>query len=357
MPKDATDLALSSALSYGADIANTIAQFLTQSNDISISADTLAYINTLIQSVVVQSPAFITEAKLDRKTILTNAYSNFVANSEAFAQMTRNTVIQSATGAKINAAMMSQQSKYFALVNGIDLDASILFDIPAGIIKEQANQYYLSLIRPSLPTEALIIQQYIRGHCSATDAATYLGYKGVPDNLAQWLYDSYENYPSVRELTIASQYTNVTDSDIDFWFPYSNITLQKTKDFYHKYIQAIQLRTELNNYLVQLRNDYNAGLMSTAEFTAEIAAHKPNTNEQAQIIENANKQKARTLINMEEQSLVWLYRTGNFGKPATDGTAEQSLYDALATLGIDPLFANATVRFESCKLGYNWERV
>jgi hypothetical protein len=271
--------------------------------------------------------------------------------------ITRNAILKGMNGWRYTAQMLGTQAKLYARRNNLGLNESIIYDIPESIIKEKAKEWYLSAYRPANPSEGLIIEQYIRGNMTATQAANFLAIKGVPDDFAMWIYDSYEKYPSIRELVAMSQYINITDAQLLDYFKYSGITLQKNKTFYLNYMHAVQLRGELNNYLAQLKADYNAGLLSETEFASEIAAHKPNPQEQAQIIENANHQRTRTLLNMEIQSRTWLYRKGAFGEPASDGDAETAFYYALTEVGLEDIFANGIARFEACKLGYNWERI
>jgi hypothetical protein len=258
-------------------------------------------------------------------------------------------------GLNMTAGMMSLKNKYLMQTSFADLNTNILFDIPASIAKNKAMEWYLSATTPANPTEQLIIEQYTRGHMTAQEASYYLGIRGVPANFAMWIYDSYEKYPSVRELAIASQFMQITDAQLLNYMKFSGITLSENKQFYLDYMHGVQLRTELNQYLAQLKADYNAGLMTQTELTTEITAHKPNEAEKTQIITNCNKQRTRTLLNMEVQTRTWFYRKGNYGIPATDGDAELEFYYALIEVDLDPLFANGIVRFEASKLGYPFE--
>ena len=258
-------------------------------------------------------------------------------------------------GLTCTAAMRSLRMKMYEQQNFLGLSEKIAFELPEGIMKTKAMEWHLSAYRPANPTEQLTIEQYVRGHISATQAAQFLAIKGVPENLAFMLYDHYEKYPSVREMVLASEWIGMTDAQLLDAMKYDNITLPQNKTFYLNYMHAMQLRAEFNQYLIQLKGDYVAGLMTEADFIDEVEMHKPNPIEAAQIVENANKQKVRTLVNMEVQSLTWLYRKGEFGDIGTDGSAEETFYEALVAISMDSAMANALARFEACKIGYNWE--
>lgn len=262
----------------------------------------------------------------------------------------------SRAGWNMAAVFVGQKMKQYTQRTLQDMNASLLYDLPESIVREKAKEWYLSAFRPANPSEGLVIEQFVRGHMTATQAANFLAIKGVPSDFMQWLYDSYEKYPSIRELAAASQFINIPDAMMEEYFKYSGITLASNKAFYLNYMHAVQIRSEMNNYLGQLKADYNAGLLSEEDLASEIAAHKPNSQEQTQIIENCNHQRTRTLLNMEIQSRTWLYRKGVFGVPASDGEAETAFYYALIEVGLEDVFANGIARFEACKLGYNWER-
>lgn len=346
-----------SGMLQSADIASSIMTVLSIANDVDKTEALTQSAKNIITGYDQTMNLLNSKFNLTGESLVMNAYSDIQRFMPTILDNNKNATYYGRLGWQCAAKAQGATTKLYAQQNLLDTSFAMIFDQREAILRHKSEEYWLSVYKPANPSEALIVQQYIRGNCTAKQAAHYLAIRGVPDTLAMWLYDAGENYPSIREMAIASQITPITDTELNANMKYSNITLQKNKDFFLNYAHALQLRTELNQYLVQLRADYNAGLMSEEELTAEIAEHKPNPNEQAQIIENCNKQRTRTLLNMEIQSRTWLYRKGIFGAPATDGEAETAFYFALIEVNMEPLFANSLARFEACKLGYNWERV
>jgi hypothetical protein len=337
------------------DIASTILDALKRNDDDTKGNATWNGIKTDIATSFSDIQFMNRKATQDGYTIVSNALPEFRTYYPQLLSIMRDSVLYGRQGWGYASQMLNTQAQLYSKRTLCDLNESIIYEIPQAIIKEKAQEWYLSAYTPANPSEGLIIEQFTRGHMTAAQASYFLGIKGVPSDFAMWLYDSYEKYPTVKELAVASQFIDISDKELLDSMKYSGITLEKNKQFYLNYMHAIQLRTELNNYLAQLKQDYNSGLMSETQFKTEIQAHKPNDEEANQIIVNANHQRTRTLLNMEVQSITWFYRKGLFGEMASDGYAEYTFYNSLIAISIDPLFANAIVRFEASKLGYPFE--
>ncbi len=337
------------------DIASNILNAISVVEDKSNADKYDQIIKDAVTETLQTAQALATMAKKDGYNIIADAIKQLPNTLISMQSFNKDIAYAGKRGLNMTASMMSIRNKYYAQSHFADLFTSIVFDMPQSYILDQCKEWYNSAFTPADPSEALIIEQYTRGNMTAEQASYFLGIRGVPANYAMWIYDSYEKYPTVRELAVASQFMEITDAQMLNYMKYSGITLQANKDFYLNYMHGIQLRTELNAYLTQLKADYNAGIMTQAEFTAEIVAHKPNAKEQAQIILNANHQRTRTLLNMEITARTWFYRKGNYGEPATDGEAELQFYYALIEANMDALFANGLVRLEASKLGYPWE--
>jgi hypothetical protein len=346
---------LLSGMLQSADIASNFMNIISSTDDMNHAENELTTVKNLYASIPTYQQILLNKFSMTGAGKLQDAQNQVLNTLPNIATMQREALYWGKMGWNSASSMRAMKIKMQAQLSFLDTSLSMLFDIPEGILKEKAKDYWLSVIRPAEPSESLVVQQYMRGNLTATQAAEYLADKGVPDSLISMLYDAQENYPSIREMVVASQVTAITDTQLRANMKYSNITKQANIDFYMNYAHALQLRTELNQYLQQLRADYVAGFLTHDELAAEIAAHKPNANEQAQILENCDKQRTRTLLNMEVQSRTWLYRKGVYGETASDDEAENLFYDNLIEINLDPLMSNALVRFEAAKLGYNWE--
>lgn len=343
-----------------ADIASNLLYVIKAQADIDNCEAKATAIKNLITSLPTNLNLLSNKFSYHGSRIATQAISEIQSAFPVIVDYTKQSLYWGILGWQCAANMQTMLTKNFAQERLLDTNLAIVYDIPESIVKEQAREYWLSVYRPALPTEALTIQQYIREKITATKAAEYLAQHGVPDDAAMMLYDSYENYPSVREMVLASEYSPITDAEIQAGFKFSNITLQANKDFYIKYAHSIQLRNELNQNLSLLRADYVDGILSKANLTAEVAMHKPNLNEQNQILANCDRAYASQLLRMEIQAEVYLYRTEVYKALAEaeepPDTAENYLYLHLVAQGIDEAMANATTRLEAAKKAVNWER-
>ena len=339
----------------GADLASVVTNAMNATQDIGMAKDELKGLKADLTYNLEQLQELGKLCTKDGYHILQQAILDLGNYLPTLFDDTWNIALASRQGLQATATIKNTRAKLYATQYRLDLNQKLAWGLPETILTEKVQEWYLNAYRPSNPSEQLTIEQYVRGHLTATQAAHYLAIKGVPDELAFMLYDHYEKYPSVRELALASEFTAITDDQLREAMKYDNITLPDNTEFYLNYAHAIQLRAEFNQYIVQLKTDYINGLMTEVEFVAEIAAHKPNATEAAQIVENANKAKVRYLVNMEVQSITWLYRKGTLGDIATDGEAEETFYTSLIAISMDEATANALVRFEACKQGYNWE--
>jgi hypothetical protein len=356
MPRELTD---QQKLVMGAlqqcDIASSILNALSFTDDMNKGNAAFNALKSDIETSFADVSFLNNKCLLSGYHIVQNALNEFRTYYPQLLTITKNATLYGRQGWNYAASMTGLQAKVYSQRTLCDMNAAIIYDIPESIAKEKAREWYLSAYTPANPSEGLIIEQYTRGNMSLADATFFLGIKGVPANMAMYLYDSYEKYPSVRELAVASQFMEITDATLLDYMKYSGITKASNKQFYLDYMHGVQLRTELNAYLTQLKADYNAGLLSEADFISELMAHKPNIKEQAQILLNANHQRTRTLINQEVQTRTWFYRKGLYGEMATTGEAEIAFYNALVAINMEALFANSLVRFEAAKLGYAFE--
>lgn len=339
------------------NILNIIGYALDKSMGDAQLADSKAFLDITLNDLQFLN----TKATLDGYTIIRRAIPELQSYMPQMFDIMAYATYAGRTGNGYTATMANLKLKMFTQSNLIDMNNQICWELPAQIVKTKAMHWYMSAYRPSIPSEELAIQQFIRGHITTAKCAEYLAFHGVPDDMAMMIYDTFENYPSIREMALASQFADVTDAFIQDNFKFNNITLQPNKEFYMKYAHAIQLRQELNQYLIILRQDYADGLITDAEFASELSAHKPNANEQTQIITNSKATKARALLRMEITTQTYLYRTkvdyaiGHALNPVK--TAEQIFYEALIALSVDASIANGIVRLEASKLGISWERV
>jgi hypothetical protein len=343
-----------------ADIASTILNVVSAKDDIDHTETELQGCKNIISGWNLTLQKFNNKFNLSGDNLVMESYNDLQQWLPTILDYTRQSSYWSRLGWGCAARMMAEKAKLLSQQQILDTNAAIVFDIRESILRHKAEEYWLGVYRPAEPSESLVIQQYIRGNCNPQTAADALARKGVPDNMAMWLYDSYENYPSIRELVLASQYVPITDATLLANMKYSNITLQQNKDFYLQYAHSIQLRNELNRMLSQLQATYTDGLISKVDLTAEIVAHKPNANEQEQILSNCDQAYATQLLRMEVNAETYLYRTQVYDEiaalPENNTTGEIYFYDTLVSQGMDTAMANALVRLEAAKRGINWER-
>lgn len=343
-----------------ADISSNIMNVLNWTDDLKNSAIQLKYAKDFVAASLSDLQFLNKKCTQDGYTNIRQGISEVQSYLPTMLDLINYTAGAGKQGWNLTAAMCNERTKLFAQSNLLDMNAHILWEMPESIVKTKAMEWYLSAFRPAEPTEQLAVQQYIRGNITAAKCAQFLAIKGVPDDMAMMIYDTFENYPNIREMAIASQFTPISDEELQANFKYSNITLQKNKDFFIKYAHSLQLRTEFNQYMSLLRQDYVDGLLDRTTLQEEIAEHKPNPAEQAQILENCDTAYNRALLRAEIEAETWLYRKGIYfalgqaEEPPID--AQEYFFEQLLLQGVEEGMCNAIVRLEASKLGINWER-
>ncbi len=340
------------------DIESNIMSAITVVDDTNNANSQIQAIKNLITGIDTNLTILNLKAQKTGKAIIDEALMQAKQDIPLFTDYARTSANWRKLGWSIAAAMNDHKAKIMAQQHFLDTNLSILYDMPENIIKQRAQEYWLSIYRPVNPSDSIIINQTNRGNMTRDKAYNFLSDKGYSNELQTWLFDNAENYPSVREMVLASQFTPITDIELTNAMKYSNITTAANKAFYLNYAHSLQLRDEFNQFLQYLRAAYIDGLVSDATLSQQVAAHKPNANESAKIIANAKYLYSMQLLRLEVQAQTSLYRTKVYDELGAqqEKSGEDYFYNMLVSQGVQAAMANAIVRYEAAKRGINYER-
>jgi len=343
------------------EIGQNIANAININQDIAQSLEVYKLITADAADVLTPAQNLTKLLMKDGFNILKTCIQELPNDMSQLLQFWRNQSGQSATGFPMTAAAWSNRAKYYAQDHYVDLKDSLIFDHPESIAKLKVQRWYNQAIRPTILSISTALSQYNRGGISKARRDEILSMNGVPDADMPLLQDEIENYPNVNAFIRYASIMPFTDDSVRWLCKVNNVTLKPVVDYYVNLLHAVRLRDELQQYLQYLKADFLDGLLTENELMAEIAVHKTDPEEAAQVVANMKNELDRKLISYEVQTQTWLYRKGVLAIEGAEldpvKTGEDLFYDRLIDLGMVAVMANALVRLEASKLSVDWERI
>jgi hypothetical protein len=294
------------------DIAANIANVLTFAIDQSQLGVELIHTRNEMSKVLSSAQELSKLALLDGYSILKQALNNLPQEQSILLQMQINALGLSANGAKMTANMMSTAAKYYAQNNWCDLEASLIYEMPETYIRAKVSRWYNDAYRIGVLNSGFATTLYLKNKINKTEWRKALAEEGLPDKIQDYMLDEADNKLEITQLVRMGQYIDFSDVFIDRMLTESKVTENEIRLYWKKYIHAARLRDEMLEYKQYLKAAFQDGLINETQLEVELAGFKASQEEIDQIVETQQSQFNRTLIGIEQDAQLWLYRKGVF---------------------------------------------
>ena len=171
MPDTVTGGELVTGILKGADLASTIVNAMSAIQDMTQARDLVKYTKMDIADLLKNLQDLNLKCTKDGYHILQQSILDVQNWLPHVIDETNNIALAARQGWQATANMMRTRLNIYTEQRFLENAQYMLYGLPQAILKQKAAEWYMSAYRPSNPSEQLTIEQFVRGHITAEQAA------------------------------------------------------------------------------------------------------------------------------------------------------------------------------------------